>query len=142
MIPRTLKALALGAALLSPALSQAEDKPLHLELELNALETVDTGCRLTFLAINQQEADLDKLVFETVLFTTEGQVDRLTLFDFGALPLSRPRVRQFNLQGLACDSLGQILINGAQSCEGEGIAPGACVDRLKLGSRTAADLIG
>jgi hypothetical protein len=116
--------------------------PPHLELELNALDPVDTGCRLTFLAVNQQGADIDKLVVETVLFTTEGRVDRLTLFDFGALPLSRPRVRQFNLPDLACDRLGQVLINGVQTCEGAGLAPGGCAAALKLGSRTDAQLVG
>ncbi|MEO0830265.1 MAG: hypothetical protein AAFY03_07365 [Pseudomonadota bacterium] len=147
MQPATLCALVFGAALplaslLAPIAKAEDGPPLELELELNAMDSVDAGCRLTFLAINQQEADLDKLVLETVLFTTEGRVDRLTLFDFGPLPLSRPRVRQFNLSDIACGDLGRILINGAQSCEGEGIAPGACVERLKLGSRTEAELIG
>jgi len=124
---------------LAPALA---DDTGHIALELNALDGENQTCRLTFLVTNQHTTPIDKLVYETVVFTKDGRVDRLTLFDFGALPVSRPRVRQFELSDLGCADLGQVLINGAHACTGDALPNGACVNDLRLSSRTDAGLTG
>jgi hypothetical protein len=111
-----------------------------LRLELNGAAQVDAACRLTFKVDNTLGADLSALSFETVILTKDGQVERLTLFDFGAVPAGRPRVRQFDLAGLECARVGQILINGAAACEG--IAADLCITRLKLQSRIEQELLG
>jgi hypothetical protein len=131
---------ALASALATPAL--AEMPAPTLGLELNTVSEAEGGCRLTFLAENALGGDLDALVLEAVLFTADGAVDRLTLFDFGALPAGRPRVRQFDVAGLACGALGQVLVNGAADCAGEGIAPGACIEALRLSTRAGVEVTG
>lgn len=113
-----------------------------LSIELNAAGDNDGACLISFMVENRLGADLSEAVFEAVLFDTAGTVDRLTLFDFRDLPQGRPRVRQFQIDGQTCGGLGRILINGAQTCVGDGLAPGACMDRLMLRSRTDIDLIG
>lgn len=114
----------------------------HVEIELNAADTDEGACRLTFLVRNAHPAPIGQAVYEMVLFTTDGQVDRLTLFDFGALPPGRPRVRQFDVPDLACDGLGQVLVNGAGTCEAPGLPDGACDAGLRLESRTAIGMLG
>lgn len=138
-----LRALALCAALVpaAPALAQ-EDLGAALSVELNALDTVEGACRMSFLIQNGHESEITQAVFEAVLFDTEGRVDRLTLFDFGSLPAARPRVRQFVVPDMACDGLGQVLFNGAQTCSGEGLAEDACEAGLVLTSRTDVELLG
>ena len=130
--------LLLAATLATPALAEEP----ALGLELNTVNEEEGACRLTFLAENALGADLDALVLEAVLFTAGGSVDRLTLFDFGALPAGRPRVRQFDVNGLSCDALGQVLVNGATECAGAGLAPGACIDALRISSRTGVEVAG
>ncbi|OZB18163.1 MAG: hypothetical protein B7X55_05305 [Rhodobacterales bacterium 34-62-10] len=103
--------------------------PLHAEaplltLELNAVAEQDSGCRITFVATNALAADISALVVEAVIFTPDGLVDRLALLDFQSLPQSRPRVRQFDLPGLTCDRIGQVLINAVGTCAGTGTGPG------------------
>ncbi|MCQ0091551.1 hypothetical protein FGD77_07585 [Roseovarius sp. M141] len=122
----------------------ADEAPIDkaVSVELNAVKSTDNGCTLTFLVINGHPSQIDKLVYETVLFDSEGQVDRLTLFDFGTLPPARPRVRQFSVPGLACDGLGKILINGASTCEAPGLSPSACDAGLMTGSRTDIEVQG
>lgn len=115
--------------------------PGGLALELNALGDEGEACRMTFLATNATGADIEAAVFETVVFDADGAVERLTLFDFRDLPRGRPRVRQFDLGGLACADVGRVLINGAQSCTGEG-AQAACTDALTLSSRVDVELLG
>ena len=151
-----LRLLGLAAALLGPAAPlSAQEAPLEaapeaaseapeptagLSVELNGAESVDGSCRLTFLVENGLGADLAALSLETVVLTAEGTVDQLTLFDFGALPAGRPRVRQFDLAGLACEAIGQVLINGVTACEG--VEEGACLANLRLSSRSDVELIG
>ena len=132
------------AALTDPGEESLAREPTEpvLFLDLNTAEPVDGGCRLTFLVTNDLPADLAQLSLETVILTTTGAVERLTLFDFRDIPQSRPRVRQFDLQGVSCDAIGQVLINGAAVCDGTGITPDTCVPALRLTSRAAMELIG
>ena len=113
-----------------------------VSIELNAIKPTDGGCTLTFLAQNGHDSAIDKVVYETVLFDTSGQVDRLTLFDFGTLPAGRPRVRQFTVSGITCEGLGQILINGAHTCDAASLDDNACEAGLILETRTEIEVIG
>ncbi|PIL19562.1 hypothetical protein P775_13645 [Puniceibacterium antarcticum] len=111
-------------------------------MELNAAQSEEQSCKLSFLVINGRGSDILKAVFETVLFDAQGQVDRLTLFDFGALPAGRPRVRQFVVSGTRCEYLGQILFNGVNTCEAEDMDATACESGLQLNSRTTIKVTG
>lgn len=136
-----------GAILVGAGAASADEAlGAHVAVELNALQTVEDSCQISFLVQNGHEADIAQAVYEAVLFDTEGAVERLTLFDFGALPSARPRVRQFVVPGLECAQLGRILFNGAQTCKGEAdestLPDGACLTDLELDSRTDVELIG
>lgn len=114
--------------------------PLHadtpsLVLELNAVAEQEAGCRITFVATNMLGADLSALVLEAVIFTPDGLVDRLALLDFQDLPQARPRVRQFDLPGLSCDRIGQVLINAVGTCTADGLPSAACTDAIQVASR-------
>lgn len=123
----------------SPAL--ADEPSPGLSLELNAQASSESGCLLTFTVSNTHPQEIESAIFETVLFNNDAQVDRLTLFDFGRLPAGLPRVRQFQVDGLACDDLAKVLINGASTCEVGG-AHGDLCDALDTSSRTGTELIG
>ena len=125
----------------TPVLTQ-EDLGAHVSIELNAVQPVEDACRISFLVQNGHDLDIEQAVYEAVLFDAEGRVDRLTLFDFGALPSARPRVRQFVVPGLACASLGRLLINGSETCAGKGLPKGACSKKLDLRSRTDVEVLG
>lgn len=125
----------LVAATLTATPLMAEEP--SLTLELNAVTEQASGCRVTFVATNRLAADLSALVVEAVIFTPDGLVDRLALLDFQTLPQTRPRVRQFDLPGLACDRIGQVLINAVGTCSGAGLAPDACAQAISVSSRIA-----
>ena len=125
-----------------PAASQAENHKLSLSIELNSIQTNQNGCRLTFVAHNQNQFDIEKLVFETVLFTKDGSVASLTLFDFGSIPQNVPRVRQFEIPGNSCEGLGQVLINGIDSCVTGGSPNKSCSLKLNASSRTSIRVLG
>ncbi|MGZ2257095.1 hypothetical protein [Roseobacter sp. A03A-229] len=117
------------------------DEAAQIGIELNAAETDGQSCRLTFVIQNDLAASVDELVLETVLFDAAGQVDRLTLFDFGALPEGRQRVRQFAVDQIDCDDLGHILFNGTERCTGNTLTPAACEAALIARSRTPIEVL-
>ncbi len=137
------RAIALLAGIMLAAANLSADTAVgRVTLELNATQSTETGCLLSFLITNGLSADISSLILETVLLDTGGQVERLTLFDFGALPSQRPRVRQFALEGRTCSEFGAVLINGAQTCAVAGEAPASCDALLDLASRVEMDLLG
>ncbi|KQI73293.1 hypothetical protein AN191_03300 [Loktanella sp. 5RATIMAR09] len=132
----------LAACLLAaPALAE-EAQGAYISIELNAVEPVEDACRISFLVQNGHGYDIGQAVYEAVLFDTQGRVDRLTLFDFGALPAARSRVRQFVVPELGCASLGRLLINGVETCAGDNLPAGACSEGLALHSRTGVEVLG
>ncbi|MEO9575247.1 MAG: hypothetical protein ABJ263_16470 [Tateyamaria sp.] len=125
------------------ALAQsAETATSRLHLELNNLQDIEGACRLSFVAKNETGAAIDRAIFETVVFDATGGVVNLTLFDFQDLPVDRARVRQFDLAGMGCSSIGKALVNGASSCVVEGAESTICKDALSLSSRLSVELFG
>jgi hypothetical protein len=143
LFQRFVSALLLACALPVAAIAQSGGKaPSPLHLELNAFRDVDAACRLTFIAQNETGLEIEKAVFETVIFDTSGGVVSLSLFDFRDLPADRPRVRQFDVQGMTCGAIGKALINGANSCVVNGAESEICDEALSLRSRLEVELLG
>ncbi|GAW34141.1 hypothetical protein RA2_01186 [Roseovarius sp. A-2] len=138
----TLAGAALGLA--TPAAAQEpDDATATLAISLNSVSATRTGgCRLSFVIRNDLGADIESLVAEAVLFDGAGRVATMTLFDFGTLPEARPRVRQFDLAGRGCDGIGEVLVNGIGTCDGDGLTPAACLTGLRLSSETAIEVTG
>ncbi len=139
---RAVVMIAASLPLATAAVAQETELGNAISIELNAVKSTKEGCTLTFLVTNGYASQIGKVVYETVLFDSAGQVDRLTLFDFGTLPPRRPRVRQFSVPGIACDGLSKVLINGAHTCEAPDLADTACEAGLILDTRTNIEVIG
>ena len=130
---------------LLPSVSAAqsdEAPPSNIHLELNTLSDTETACRVTFVANNATGSEIDQAVYETVVFDSSGSVFALSLFDFRDLPEGRSRVRQFDVPGIVCSSIGRVLINGANTCTVDGADSSLCENSLSLSSRIAVELLG
>ncbi|MVO14695.1 hypothetical protein [Parasedimentitalea huanghaiensis] len=138
---KALTALVLSGLVGSAAVSETV-KPPAVSIELSAADAIGEACRLSFVVQNSHSQDIASSVYETVLFNVDGQVAQLTLLDFQDLPAGRMRVRQFQFDGLACDDISRVLINGADTCKGEGLPQDACHKNLTLRSLTKMELIG
>lgn len=129
-------------ALISSGLTSAalaDSAPKGLVLELNKTEDTGAACRLSFVLHNATGADLDAAAYELVLFSADGIINQMSVFDFGSLPADKTVVRQFELQSVACTDAGRLLINGPAGCTGT--TPGDhCQAHLSLSSRTSLAL--
>jgi hypothetical protein len=140
-LPPLLLALGLAAAQGAAAQETAQEAAAPaVSIELSAAEAAGAACKLSFVVHNSHAQDIGKAVYETVLFDAKGQVARLTLLDFQDLPAGRLRVRQFQFPQ-ACEGISRVLINGADTCSGEGLPEGACSRGLVLSSK-AMELAG
>jgi hypothetical protein len=125
----------------SPGLARAEDPAPAptLDLEFNAMQPSDKGCRLTFLVKNDLASDLEKAAYEIVLFDKAGQVSRLVVLDFQNLPAGKTKVRQFDFAGTDCANIGRILVNDSTECKGAGVDPKACIDSLHTDTKAEVE---
>ncbi len=131
--------LAIAPAAAQDAAAGAAAAPAGLVLELNAVQPVEAGCRLTFLVENGLSGTIAKAGYELAFFDPQGLVSRLTAVEFLDLPAGRSRVRQFQFSGTSCDAIARILVNASTECSGEGVEPGACLDALETRNRTDID---
>lgn len=134
MTNRLSAALVALALCCSPVLAQEAVAP-SFELELNALQPAEAGCRVTFLATNKLGGQLDRAAVEVALFDTAGTIDRIVTLDFKDLSDGKTKVLQFELAGLACDQLGRLLVNDVSACEGAITPATVCLDALKTSTR-------
>jgi len=103
--------------------------------ELNTLATVDGNCRMTIVMTNGLDTAVDKLTLETVLFDADGTVIRFLLLAARPLPARRMRVQQFDVDRLACEEIGRVLLNDVTACAGTGLDPQRCLGLVVPSSR-------
>lgn len=114
--------IARGAAALACALPLAlAPQPVvaqsgTFELELNTAADAGAGCRLTYVATNNTGIALERTSYEVAVFDGNGIVSRILVLEFGAMPVSKTRVVQFDLGDLACDNLSRIVVNNQVDC--------------------------
>jgi len=119
-------------ALPAPAPAQGTGR---IGVELNKLEQAGDACRTYFVFRNGLDAGLDNLRLDLFLFDGEGVILSGVAIDSEAVAPGRTRVRVFELPGLECGAIGQVLLNGVMDCAGAA-APG-CAGALGVSSRAA-----
>lgn len=110
-----------------------------LQLELNAVQPSDKGCRLTFVVGNRLAGHLERVAFELALFDRAGSVDRLAVLAFKDMPAGKTKVSRFDIAGLDCAGLGRVLVNEATDCVGVGVDPADCTRRLTTASKVGVE---
>ncbi len=122
-------AASIASSLFVPVAARAADH--NIRVELNALESTETQCRITFVVENKSAA-LDSLKLDLVVFNTESIVYRRILTELGPVRSGRTMVKTFAIE-TKCASVGAVLVNDISACvPGE---PNACLDGLTLTSR-------
>jgi hypothetical protein len=88
-----------------------------LTIELNRVQQSQSGCRLSFMAVNRLGADLQTTAFEIVFFDPDSIVSQMLLLDFGRLPKDKTKVVEFDLPQ-ACEQISRVLVNDILECAG------------------------
>jgi hypothetical protein len=126
-------------ATLAAGLSAARAEPGKISVEFNDLQAADTGCRAVFVLNNGLDKPLAKLALRVVAFDTAEHATLFLTLDVGALPVGKTRELRFDLgEGVACDSIGRLVLDDVTACEGAGLDPAGCLAAVALASRAKA----
>ena len=132
------------------AVAHAEEKPgsasAPLAVELNKLEDRDgAGCRVSMVFANRGPVGYDALRLDLVFFGTDGVIAKRLAVDAAPLRPEKTTVKLFDVAGLPCAGIGQILVNDVLACREAGKEEGGedrgdCIDRLAVSSRASVPL--
>ena len=137
---KTLTALTLSVALATfPSLGAAQDSA-SIALELNNAATVDTTCRVTYVARTGLDSDLEVMTLEIAVFDAEGTVtDTRILLDFGSMAAGKTKAIAFDLAETTCDQISRLLLNDVAECTAADGSSPDCLAALDTSSRTDID---
>lgn len=137
---RRLAGLAFAIGLLGALPVWAQDG--RLGVELNKMEPADGGgCRVFFLFRNGTGQTFERFEMSLAVFDTKGVIDRLLTIDASPLPPARTTLKLFEVPGLTCDAVSEVLLHDIPGCT---IAnqPGAdCFALVDLASKAPAALV-
>jgi hypothetical protein len=124
-----------GAIIVLAALFAAPAHAAGVDVELNRLEARGDDCRVQMVITNATSSAYKGFALDLVIFDAGGQIARRTALDVSPVRASKTTVYAFDLDGLACDAVGSILLNDVVDCDmGEGPLSD-CVDSVTTRSR-------
>lgn len=127
-------AVPMTAQVAAPASSGAA-----VALELNKLETTEKGCRAVVVVNNQSDTAYQTLKLELVMF--EGGVfTRRIAVDLAPIRPQKRSVKLFEIDGIACDKISELLINDVMDCKTDAGAVDTCLQRLSVSSLASTKL--
>ena len=135
-----MAALAMLASLAFAGTARAQTG--NFELELNSAADVDQACRLTFVATNGTGVALTDTSYEVAAFDGKSVVSSILVLEFGALPLNKTRVVQFDLPATKCTDLSRLLVNGQDVCRAADGDKDVCMKSLTARSSIPAISFG
>ena len=141
MVPALVALIVSAVAASASGMAFAENAGNRIGLELNRLEKVGDGCRLSFVFRNGLSGTVEAMALELVLFDGEDRVAGLIAIDAGRLPAGKTRVRQFDFPATPCSGIARVLVNDVTACQGGGLAPGRCLEAIEVSSRAGIDLV-
>lgn len=112
----------------------------QIAVELNKLETIESGCRIYVVVDNKSETDFKTLKLDLVLFRADGIVDQRFFVDLAPLRNQKRIVKLFELNKVACDDIGSFLVNDVVECRSETENINGCLARMSVSSLAKAPL--
>jgi len=100
-----------------------------VSIELNKLEPNGGACRAHLVLENGTGSAFETLKLDLVMFDTEGVVARRLAVETASLPAGKTSLKVFDIDGLACEAVGRVLLNDVMACAD---ASGARDDCLAL----------
>lgn len=121
-LPRTLCAAVLACAACAAAASEK-----GVGVDLNKLEAIDQGCRMHMVVSNDTDSAFDKYVLDLVIFDGDGVIARRAALDVSPVRAGKTSVYSFDVKGVSCKGVGQVLLNDVTGCGAADCAAGVSV---------------
>ncbi len=133
--------LSLSAALLMFVMPAAHASDGAVTVELNRLEPNGEACRAYLVLQNGTESDFATLRLDLVMFDTDGVVANRLALETAPLPAGKTSLKVFDIDGLACERLGRVLLNGVMACADESGPRNDCLALVEPSARGPVEFI-
>lgn len=135
----------IGLALGMSTTSYAEEQDQKLIIDLQKAEQLQKACRISFLFQNKLPHPLKDMILDTAVLDKDGLAQQFLMLQTGALSLGKRRIRQYDLENIKCQDVGEILINDIAECQGvspekDKITAESCLSALSTSSRSKIKL--
>lgn len=110
-------------------------------VELNKLKQVDNACRAYLVSQNLTDTDFETLLLDVVMFDNHGIVAKRLAVDIAPLPAGKTRLKVFDITGLSCKHIGQLLLNDVLRCKGAKGKRDNCLSLIRVRSRNKVPFI-
>lgn len=97
-----------------PAASAPGESP---SIQLNKLEAVEKGCRAYLVVNNPSSKTYQSYKVDLVLFQTDGVIGRRFSIELAPLKPQKKTVKLFEIDNIACDAIGSLLVNDVMECK-------------------------
>jgi len=123
-----------AAALAMHAGTTRADPANQITLELNKLEPQDKSCRAYLVVGNDGQTVYQTFKLDLVMFQPDGVIGKRFALDLAPIRAGKKTVKLFDLDGVACDKVGSLLVNDIMECKVDNNAADDCLSRLALSS--------
>ena len=97
--------------------------------------------RDSYMVINNPTATAyQSFKIDLVLFQTDGVIGRRFSIDRAPLRAEKKSVKLFEIDGIACDKIGSLLINDVMECKSDAGPVDNCLQHLKTSTLTNVQL--
>ncbi|MCV2864507.1 hypothetical protein [Defluviimonas sp. WL0075] len=137
-----IRKISIGVALAIAQATSVAAQEGRLTVELNKFEPAEGGgCRAFFLFRNDTGLALEGFEMSLAILNAGGVIDRLLTIDAAPLPAHRTTLKLFEIPGLGCESISEILMHDIPACKPQNADPVDCYSFLALSSKTSARLV-
>ncbi|MGE0118957.1 MAG: Tat pathway signal sequence domain protein [Dongiaceae bacterium] len=112
----------------------------QVRLELNKLEDREQSCRIHLVLENMSADGFTGYKLDLVLFGPDGIIARRIAVDVAPLRARKTSVKLFDVDALACGSIGSVLVNDVLDCRGGAGETADCVEALAVSTRASVSI--
>jgi hypothetical protein len=130
---RSLRATSLSVSLIIFIVPAFSAELMHVEL--NKLESQNSACLAYLVFENNTGHSFSDLTLDLVMFDKQGIIINRLAVNAAPVAAEKTSVKLFDIEDLACEEIGSILLNGVLDCRDEGGKVPNCVALLSPSSR-------
>lgn len=112
-----------------------------IDVELNKLQPVKNACRAFLVTQNLTKTDFKSLQLDVVMFNNDGIVAKRLAVEIGPMPAGKTSLKVFDIAGLPCDNIGQLLLNDVIQCQDAKGKRNDCLSLIHVSSRSKVPFI-
>ncbi|MBN9290439.1 MAG: hypothetical protein J0H36_04800 [Hyphomicrobium denitrificans] len=135
-----LASTAAGASFAVAEPQATEPAAESVKIELNKLEPVEKGCRAYLVVNNATPTSYQSFKVDLVLFQADGVIGKRFSLELGPLRTKKKSVKLFDIDAIACDRIGSLLINDVMECKSESGPVEHCLQNLTTSTLTKVEL--